>query len=442
VATKSHVAVKGCHASGKTYDAAGLVPYWITQFRDGLVLNVAPTFRQVKLFWREVNTAVNEAVYPMPVPQTTALEITKDNYAMGFSATKGVNAQGFHAAKGLLICDEAPGIPAEVWEAIDGITAGGDWTILEMGNPTIPSGRFYDSFGSNKASVHQVTISAFDTPNFDGLTIERILAMDDESLRLHVKHRALVRPLWVKQMYNRWGPVHPSYQSRVLGQFPAQSKFSVFNSEWVTRAGCPLKQQHWRDCKEWEGILQVGVDVAGAGDDETACCARIGQLVIAADAWGDADARGPVSLFLSRLRVAYPKARIVVMVDVTGVGYFLAKHIADQGYEVYGFVAAGKAIDQTSFLNAKAEAYDALAKWMERGILGVTDLDTQGQLIGIQYKPTSTGQIQIEPKDEAKKRGLSSPDRAEALVLAFAPVILKNQTVTWQEQGLRQVRHV
>ena len=122
------------------------------------------------------------------------------------------------------------------------------------------------------------------------------------------------------------------------------------------------------------------------------------------------------------------------MVDVIGVGYHLATLIANNGYEVAGFIASGVAVDQTSFGNAKAEAYHALAAWMERGMYGVTDLDTQGQLIGVQYKPTPTGQILIEKKEEAKKRGQSSPDRAEALVMAYVPIVLKSGRLTLQDR--------
>ena len=91
--------------------------------------------------------------------------------------------------------------------------------------------------------------------------------------------------------------------------------------------------------------------------------------------------------------------------------------------------------------------YWTLGEWMKRGICGVTDLDTQGQLIGCQYEPMKggphVGAIKVEDKATAKKRGQSSPDRAEALVLAYALIVLKHQTLTWQEQvGAQSVRPI
>jgi phage terminase large subunit len=81
--------------------------------------------------------------------------------------------------------------------------------------------------------------------------------------------------------------------------------------------------------------------------------------------------------------------------------------------------------------NAKAEAYWCLLESFERGaIKGLTDEEMQAQLAGIRYRHTSSGRIEIESKDrEAKKPGLQSPDRAEALVLAFARAVPRQQTV-------------
>lgn len=428
------VSVKSCHAASKTFTTAGIALWWLHKYRDSRVYWIAPTLRQVKMGFDEIALAIKQAACPFPIPTTVGVRKNEQNFIQGFSAAKSVNAQGPHAPNVLIITDEAPGIQGDVWDALEGIRSGGNVKMLKLGNPVIPSGPFFDDFGRGKAAVKCITISAFDTPNLQGTSIEQILAMDDGELD-QVVSPYLIRRRWVREMYHKWGPSHPSYQSRVLGQFPSQSKFAVFDGAWVTRAARELEEQHLKDCREWSGILQVGIDVAGAGDDETACCARIGQLVVAQDAWPDQDTRGLALIFLGNLRRNYPKARIVVLVDVTGVGHYFAKHIADNGYEVYGFEAAGRPIDAVSFLNAKAEAYTALAEWMKRGIYGVLDIDTQAQLIGIQYEPTSTGRIQIEPKEKAKKRGLSSPDRAEALVLAFAPVVLKHQTVTFQDQS-------
>jgi hypothetical protein len=121
-----------------------------------------------------------------------------------------------------------------------------------------------------------------------------------------------------------------------------------------------------------------------------------------------------------------------VVVDTVGIGYHVATHLADQRYDVRAFNAGGAPFDGEHFVNAKAEAYWALRETLERrGLAGLTDEETQAQLAGIRYRHTAAGRVEIESKDDAKKRGQSSPDRAEALVLAFARVVPRQQTVVF-----------
>jgi len=52
-------------------------------------------------------------------------------------------------------------------------------------------------------------------------------------------------------------------------------------------------------------------------------------------------------------------------------------------------------------------------------IEGLTDETTMAQLASLQYEINSQGRIKIESKEKAGVRGVASPDRAEALMLAL-----------------------
>lgn len=52
-------------------------------------------------------------------------------------------------------------------------------------------------------------------------------------------------------------------------------------------------------------------------------------------------------------------------------------------------------------------------------LAGLTDRAAMTQLAGIRYEHDRRGRIEIEKKVDARKRGVRSPDRAEAVVLAF-----------------------
>src|SRR5262245_64801885 len=142
VATRSRVAVKACHASGKTYVAAVAVLWFVTRFRDGIVVTTAPTWTQVeKLLWGEIHRAAQSSRIAFPQLNKTELRIGPGNYAIGLSTDQGVRFQGFHG-RILIVIDEAPGVKADIWEAIEGIRAGGDGRGLARGKPRSRRGPF------------------------------------------------------------------------------------------------------------------------------------------------------------------------------------------------------------------------------------------------------------------------------------------------------------
>jgi hypothetical protein len=71
----------------------------------------------------------------------------------------------------LVVLDEAPGVRGEIYEAVEGISAGGDVHVLALGNPVNAAGPFYEAFTSDRARWKTFTIDAFDTPNFIGFTL-------------------------------------------------------------------------------------------------------------------------------------------------------------------------------------------------------------------------------------------------------------------------------
>jgi hypothetical protein len=109
VVTKPLVAVKACHASGKTYQAARLALFWLTRFPEGKVINTAPSWRQVKLMWDEIRLARMQSRIKFPEAIATELRITDANYIQGISTNEAVKFQGIHGRNILIIADEAPG---------------------------------------------------------------------------------------------------------------------------------------------------------------------------------------------------------------------------------------------------------------------------------------------------------------------------------------------
>jgi hypothetical protein len=418
----ARVAVKACHASAKTFTAAEITLWWT--MTGGITITTAPTWTQVEeQLWREIGAMYEQSRYPLGGQlNLTQWKIGPKQYAIGISTDKGVRFQGFHG-RILIIEDEAPGVRAEVEEAIEGIRAGGDVRVLKLGNPVIASGPFYDAFTVNRRRWKTHTIDAFDTPNLIGTTVEDFLAIPEDDVDnpfLDYNPRPyLTTRRWVHDRLYEWGVDHPSWQSRVRGQFPDQSEDALISLAWLEMA--KYSQEQPADADPW----CAGVDVAGPGDAETVLVVRHGKRVELMRCWTQDDPRGEVLAALA----PYKERKITVNVDVIGIGYNFALHIADSGYTVNHINVGSAPQDKEKYANAKAEYYWGLRERFQAGaVVGIEDETTIGQLAGIRYKPTARGQTAIESKEDARKRGVKSPDRAEAVMLAFATLPTREVT--------------
>lgn len=409
VASHPRTAVKACHASGKSFVASCAALWWISRFPDGVVITTAPSWVQVqRVLWGEIKKAVARAKIVFPPILQTEIKHRADNYAMGLSTNEGVRFQGFHG-RVLIILDEAPGVKPEIWESIEGIRAGGDVRLLAIGNPTVPSGPFYDAFTSQRESWSTMTISAFDCPNLAGLDLEALRALPDEALDEN-RRPYLVTRRWVREKWSEWGAGHPLWDARVLGNFPTQADNALISLAWLEAAS-------ERPAADTGGSLQAGIDVAGPGEDETVLCIVDGPSIVTMQAWGQPDPRGLVAAALAPYRGRIER----VHVDTVGIGYYMARHLADLGFPAYDVNVGLPSTDPEKYANAKAELYWGLRLRFQAGdVAGLNDQTAISQLAGILYAHNARGQIVIESKEQARKRGVKSPDRAEALMLAFA----------------------
>ena len=285
VATHPRTAVKACHSSSKTFTASEVTLWWLTHRKNGIVLTTAPTMTQVeRVLWGEIRNVIGTARIAYPKPTASSLKLGPNHYAIGLSTNECERFQGFHGDV-LVILDEAPGVKPRIYEAIEGIRAGGHVHVLALGNPTISSGPFYDAFTANRESWNLITISAFDTPNLIGLTPESLLELSDAELDKNPVPYLTTRR-WVKEKFHEWGPGHPLWESRVLGNFPTQADDALIS---LTR----LEMAKYREGGE-DGLFYAGIDVGGPGESETVLCVRNGQRIVLLETWSREDSRGEV----------------------------------------------------------------------------------------------------------------------------------------------------
>lgn len=400
-------AVKSCHASGKSFVSAVAVCWFLACHPHCIVATTAPTYRQVeKVLWAEVRVLWKRAIergFPMPGRiYGTEIRIDDKWTAFGFSTDNPDRFQGLHAPYILVVLDEASGIPPEMWAGVEGVLSGGHARLLSIGNPTDPAAMFASEYASLPGSA-RFTISAFDTPNLKaGKTLVP----------------GLVTPEWVEDKRKRWGEKSPLWQSRVLGNFPSQGVDTLIPLGWIEAA-----QNRWHETPDGD-TSELGADVARFGDDESVMAHRRGdkvRIVFEANGIDTMDYAGRI------IRMGKELCCSALKVDIIGIGAGVVDRIREEQRKdatippVFAMNVSTGPRDQEQFLNAKAEWFWDLRERFREGRIALDpeDADTAHELSVLKYRFSGSRTV-IEPKEETKKRLGRSPDRADAVMLAFA----------------------
>lgn len=415
-----YTTVRSCHDVGKTFLAARAVIWFLCSFFNSKIITSAPTFRQVKdILWREMHVAYEKSQIQLPGQVLdTEWSIAPDWFALGLSTNEPTRLQGFHADYLLFLADEAAGIPQDIFDASEGIVTSEHAKILYLGNPTGLEGMFYKSF--KLANFSKIHISAFDSPNFTtfGITLDDIRnGKWQEKITGPLPRPYLITPEWVADKLTRWGEQSPMWQARVLGEFPDQGEDTLIPliriEQSVEKPLSPLP----------DDPEQIGIDVARFGEDKSVFIHRKGPVLLETKEFTEMDTNALADLAKDFMGF-HPYAR--VMIDEIGVGAgvvdALRAKLADTGNtrDIEGINVATASSKPELFANKRAEIFWNLrTRFMEGNISIPRDEDLMSQLSNLKFEYTIKGQIRIESKEDMKKRGLPSPDKADALALAF-----------------------
>jgi len=425
VRDRRRTAVPSCHDAGKSYVAAQLVAWWIDTHPPGeaRVVTTAPTGRQVRaILWHEIGRVFAKAQLPGRVNQTQWYRVgaygKEELVAFGAKPADMDPAafQGVHERYVLVIFDEADGIPKSLWDAAEGLISNEEARILAIGNPVNPTSEFAKV--CEPGSIwHTVPINAFETPNFtDEAVPDRLRPL-------------LVQKVWVDEVTRKWGVDNPLYIAKVLGRFPPHGGDNLIPIEWI-------RQAQDREIEPAEPS-ELGVDVGGGNDKSVVAHRRGGHVrIIRSDT--NPDTMATCGNIIKDLRTTGAR---IARVDVIGIGRGVvdrAKEIAggDQSTgdkattarlakKIVGVNVGTKPRDEEQYMNLKAEAAWALREWFQRGLIDIdpADKDLAAQLVTLKNKTTSTGKNAMVSKEELKRSGLDSPDRADAVILAFMPTM-------------------
>lgn len=214
-----------------------------------------------------------------------------------------------------------------------------------------------------------------------------------------------------------WGKESSLYQIRVLGEFPSEAEDALIPLKLIEQAVERVPKAE--DDGDSGKLIEIGVDVARFGTDRTVICVRRGDQVVEINSFARQDTMQTVGTVIDSVRRHSPSA---VRIDEVGIGAGVVDRLREQRIRgVVGVNVGRRSTRPEHFANLRAELYDGLRERFQQGRISIPgDADLIGELTSLRYLFTSSGQIRLEGKEELRARGDRSPDRADALMLAFA----------------------
>ncbi|MBU9552834.1 DEAD/DEAH box helicase family protein [Burkholderia multivorans] len=397
---KRKISVRSGHGVGKsTTTSWAAIWHFYTRFPQKTVIT-APTsaqlydalYSELKAWMKKMPDVLRDMadiktdrIEFIPAPEESFISLRTSR------AEQPEALQGVHSENVLLIGDEASGIPEAVFEAASGSMSGHNACTILLGNPTRSSGYFYDTHNSLSGEWFTMRVSCVDSPR--------------------------VSKEYVREQAIRFGEDSNAYRIRVLGEFPLSDDDTVIPMHLIESA-------IQRDIKETPGQRCVwGLDVARFGTDRTALCIRHGNVVRdKIQWWSGLDTMQTVGRVKALYDACtYEERPVEILVDAIGLGAGVVDRGREMGLPMRGVNVSEAPALGDKYLNLRAELWYKAREWLEtRAVRLPADNQLKAELATIRYQFQSTGKIKIESKDEIKKRGVRSPDLADAFVLTFA----------------------
>ena len=166
-----------------------------------------------------------------------------------------------------------------------------------------------------------------------------------------------------------------------------------------------------------EAVRVIGVDIARFGDDSSVAIGREGTTVVLLEQWAKSDLMDTAGRIASLIQQFEPDE---TNIDAIGLGAGVVDRLMEQHFQVNAIESSSRPDFKDNVVNLRAEMYDELRELFELGEVSIpNNVALIAELSGIKYRFNSNGKLLIESKEEMKKRGIKSPDLADALALTF-----------------------
>lgn len=405
-------------------------------------------------------------------PNTVEYWFNELSYMMGISTDNQNAISGIHAKRLLILFDEVQGLSEQVFSGFRGILQSGTSKQILLGNPTLPNGptgEFYNAM-QPESNYKRITISAFDTPNFldTGIRLEHMLLPEnhpdnwrnkldkycntdyrsairndelgkwEEKVILSLPYPNLVNPISAFGVLKDCGmnPQQYDFKTRILAEFPDGEGNCVINQQWLENSMNNYENPELHE----SGVRSMGVDISGGlGRDFSTIAIRDGNKII----------------FLEEYQLNAPdlEEKIIELyreygceyccVERDGLGTPICDHL--EARDVVNLVrinsGGGAGIEEPMSYEEEVlskEKKEQFYRKRDELWFNLRDLlnpftntlpillpkhhKLKKHLMCASWKKGQTNKIQVSPKEEMRKKIKESPDLADAVIFAFAPL--------------------
>lgn len=312
-----------------------------------------------------------------------------------FATDEAGQAEGWHpivpGGSFAIFVDEVKSIGEDIYEALS--RCNGCTRRVDISSPGACCGHFYDVCTRPELLWEVYKVTAYDCP--------------------HIKKRE------IDQVILKHGPNDPLVRSSIFAEFTSADESIILLPETVNKCVREFAQRGMR--KEF-GQRRAGLDLSGGGD-ETVLSVWQGNLQLGQECFRFRDAVPRVAHIIELFKKWHLDPGNV-WADDGGLGRGDLDHLAGAGWRVNRVLNGNPPTDRTRYVNRGTEMWFNFKRFVEDGDAGLLDDSTLKIQLSTRYyvRQTGSSKLRLESKDEARKKGRPSPDRADAAVLAWADV--------------------
>ena len=386
--TRVKVALVAPNGSGKTERIVALsVLNWLNRYPKGRVIVTTADAKQLD---SQLMPALRHHAGKFPHWEflSRSIRTPEDGFCLAFTTDEPRRAEGHHAREDspvLIIVDEAKSVEQGIFEALDRCT----YTVLLLiSSPGLKAGRFYDAFTKLRSQFVTFEVGLTDCPH---VSQERI-----------------------RDVELTYGGDHPLTRSTLYGEFMDYDQETSFLVDYQ-------RLRHLVDNPPNARLVNEAVafcDFAG-GAAENVIAIRRGNKLERLICWHERDTVAGVGRFILEFR-KYQLQAAQIWGDNGGGGQMMIDMLASLGWAINRFNFGEPAIRDDVYTSRGAEIWYQFGLLVNRAEMVLMDDPVLiSQLTTRKATFDSRARMGVERKDEMAKRGLMSPDRADAVCGVF-----------------------